>query len=88
MYDKKELVLVNDLLLAVPCYQEDVPVVLEARVNLDLSEFNLTPAEIEKLTKIMQRLTFSLSSAFSETCLAASITTEILPKAKLASVSM
>lgn len=87
MNEQKEVVLINDLLLAVPCYEEDVPVVLQATINLDLSEFELTPEEISKFRKIMQQFNYSLSDAFSKSCLAASVTTEIQPKAKIAKLA-
>jgi hypothetical protein len=80
MCQPKDYVLVNDMLLAVPCYQEDVPIVLEATINLDLSEFKLSSDELDKLQKIMQKLTVNLSNAFSKNCLAASITSDIRPK--------
>lgn len=87
MDEQKEVVLTNDLLLAVPCYQEDVLVILKATINLDLSEFELTPEEIYKFRKIMQQLNYSLSDAFSKSCLAASVTTEIQPKTKSAKLA-
>lgn len=83
----KEFVLLNDVLLAVPCYHEDVPVVLEASIKLDLSEFELTQAEADKLSKIVQKMTWRLSDALAKDCLAASISSEIRPKNKIHQLS-
>jgi len=52
-------------------------VVLEASVNLDLSEFQLTQEEADKLSKIMYKLTGSLSEALSKDCLATCISTAL-----------
>lgn len=88
MSNPQELVLYNDIILAVPYHKEDIPLVFETNVKLDLSEFQLTEAEAEKLSKIMHKLTFSLSYALSKDCLAASVFTEIIPKNQIRELSV
>ncbi|MFB2975961.1 hypothetical protein [Microseira sp. BLCC-F43] len=53
MSTSKDFILIKNILLTIPCYDKDVSVVLEASVNIDLSEFQLTQEEADKLSKIM-----------------------------------
>ena len=76
----KDFILTKNILLTIPCYDKDVSVVLEANIDLDLSEFELTQEEADKLLKIMYKLTWSLSEALSKDCLATCIFTDIRPK--------
>lgn len=75
-----EFVLTKNILLTIPCYDKDVSVVLQASVNIDLSEFQLSQEEADKLLKIMYKLTWSLSEALSKDCLATCISTDIRRK--------
>ena len=79
----KEFVLTKNILLTIPCYDNDVSVVLEASVNIDLAEFQLTQEEVDKLLKIMYKLTWSLSEVLSKDCLATYISTDIQPKDRI-----
>ena len=76
----KDFILTKNILLTIPCDDKDVSVVLEANIDLDLSEFELTQEEADKLLKIMYKLTWSLSEALSKDCLATCISTDIRRK--------
>lgn len=51
------------------------PVAIAAEV--DLSEFNFSPAELQKLRRLARKLEFALSDAFSRQCTVASVVVEV-----------
>lgn len=75
-----ELLIVGQVLLAVQCSRQEEPEIVETSVQVDLTEFQLTQQEAEKLEKILKRVNFALTDAFSEVCLAASVTSDVIAK--------
>lgn len=69
--------LVEEFFMAVECSKQGEPEIIHTTINIDLSEFNFTPQELEKLQKLLRKLNIALTDVFSEVLPAASILTEL-----------
>lgn len=69
--------LVEEFFLAVECAKEGEPEIVHTTINIDLSEFEFTPQEIQKLQKLLLKLNLVLTDAFSEVLPAASVSTQL-----------
>ena len=78
----KNLVAVEDLLIAIQIAETDEVVVVEAEAVIDLAEYNLTPLEVEKFTKIFRRINFKLAESFQKQFPATSVFSEIRSKSQ------
>lgn len=72
----KSVEIYEDLFLAVECKNTDLKI-LEATANIDLTEFNLNDAELDKLRLILKRFNFEIMNAFQKCCPAVSLMAEI-----------
>ncbi len=78
----KNLVAVEDLLIAVQISDNDDIVVVQAEAIIDLAEFDLTLQEIEKFRKILRRMNASLAESFQKQFPATSVISEIRSKSQ------
>lgn len=76
MQTHKTVEVSEDFLIAVECKNTDVKL-LEASANLDLTEFNLNEAELDKLRQILKRLNFEIMNALQKCSPAVSLIAEI-----------
>ena len=72
-----KLVAVESLLIAVEISESDEVVLVDAEAVLDLTEFNLTPQEVEKFDKILKKINVSLAESFQKRFPATSVISEI-----------
>ena len=76
----EDLVAVEQLFLAVQISDLNDVVVVDAEAIIDLTEFNLTPEEIDKIKDIFRKLNSKLVASFQEQYPASSVISEILSK--------
>ncbi len=73
----KNLVAVEDLLIAVQVSDGNDIVVVQAEATVDLAEFDLTPQEIKKFSKILRKMNAMLAESFQKQFPATSVISEI-----------
>lgn len=71
------LAVVEDLLVAVECTEAGKPQVVDSQIEVDLAEFELTPAELEKFSGLLHKINRKVMDALAEVCPAVSISAEI-----------
>ena len=76
----EDFVAVEQLFLAVHISDLNDVVVVDAEAIIDLTEFNLTPEEINKIKDIFRKLNSKLVASFQEQYPASSVISEILSK--------
>ncbi len=76
----EDLVAVEQLFLAVQISDLNDVVVVDAEAIIDLTEFNLTPEEIDKFKDIFRKLNSKLVASFQKQYPASSVISEIRSK--------
>lgn len=76
----KDLVVVEEILLAVQILNSDNIAIVDASASLDLDEFDLTPEQIKKFQKIFRKLNHQLAESLQKQHPACSVISEILLK--------
>lgn len=79
MDSSAKLYLVQDFFIAVECPSQEEPEIVDVSAHLELTEFNLTDEEIQKLRKIVKKWELRLTDKFSQATLAASVSANICP---------
>jgi len=74
------LVVVEDLLIAVQFSASDDVELIHAEATVDLHKFALTPEELHKFKLIFKELNAKLAESFQENCPAVSVNSEIRSK--------
>jgi len=77
---EKNLVAVEDLLMAVEISGTDEIVIVQGEAVVDLAEYDLTPQELAKFRQIFQRLNAKLAESFQKQFPASSVVSEIRSK--------
>jgi hypothetical protein len=75
--DSSKLAVVENLMLAVRFSNRVAVEVVEAEAKVDLSEFDLTPQELEKFSTIIKRLNNAMAESLQKSCSAVSIISEL-----------
>ena len=73
----KNLVAVEDLLIAVQVSDGNDIIVIQGEASVDLAEFDLTPEEIKKFSKILRKMNALLAESFQKQFPASSVISEI-----------
>ena len=76
----KNLIAVEDLLIAIEITDSNKLVVVQGEAVVDLAEFNLTPQEIEKFGKILRIMNAKLAESFQKQFPTTSVISEIRQK--------
>lgn len=81
MEDSNHVAVVESLMLAVRFSNRAAVEVVEAEAKVDLSDFDLTPREIEKLGEIIKVLNKAMADSLQKRCSAVAIVSELRPTA-------
>ncbi|OKH34389.1 hypothetical protein NIES2101_39085 [Calothrix sp. HK-06] len=73
----KDLVALEEILLAVQIVNSDNIGIVDVKATLDLDEFDLTPEEVDKFQKIFRRLNNKLAESLQKQHPACSVISEI-----------
>lgn len=79
METSENLAVIEHFLIAVRFSNRAAVEVVEAEAKVDLSEFELTPQEVQKLKAIVKRLNNELAKSLEKSCSAVSITSDLRP---------
>lgn len=69
--------MLEDLWVAVECTEAGQTQIVDSRIEIDLTDFDLTPEELEKFSRLLAKINRKVMDALSEVCPAVSISTEI-----------
>jgi hypothetical protein len=75
--DSNKVAVVENLMLAVRLSNRVSVEIVEAEAKVDLTEFDLTPQELEKLGTIIKRLNNAMAESLQKQCSAVSIVSEL-----------
>jgi hypothetical protein len=77
MTHSQNLAVVEDLLVAVECTEAGQTQIVDSRIEIDLAEFDLTPEELKKFSRLLHKINRKVMDALAEVCPAVSISAEI-----------
>jgi hypothetical protein len=77
--DSNNLLVVENLLIAIRYSNRSAVEVLQAEAKVDLAEFDLTDREIQKLGMIIKKLNYAVAESLQKSCSAVSIVSELRP---------
>jgi hypothetical protein len=75
--DSSNLAVVENIMIAVRFSNRTAVEVVEAEAKVDLSDFELTPPEVQKLKVILKKLNEKLAESLQKRCSAVSIISEL-----------